>query len=134
MRPINAVMGPGREPTFIGTASARHADYVFYKLTRSICPRCLDLINAQILLKDGRLLLTYAARMGELDGRIYHGIEAVVSRDHGRTWDWDSRFILFRWAMHQTMHSPCSTKPVPTQRPKSKSLTTMSSIFCLNSM
>jgi hypothetical protein len=61
-----------------------------------------------ITLKDGRILLTYAARMGELDGRIYHGIEAVVSRDHGRTWDWDKRFILFRWAMHQTMHSPCS--------------------------
>ena len=61
-----------------------------------------------VRLKDGRLLLTYAARMGELDGQIYHGIEAVVSRDNGRTWDWDKRFILFRWAMHQTMHSPCS--------------------------
>ena len=54
------------------------------------------------------MLLTYAARMGELDGQMYHGIEAVVSRDHGRTWDWDKRFILFRWAMHQSMHSPCS--------------------------
>ena len=61
-----------------------------------------------IRLRDGRLLLTYAARMGELDRRIYHGIEAVVSRDHGKTWDWDRRFILFRWAMHQSMHSPCS--------------------------
>ena len=61
-----------------------------------------------ITLKDGRILLTYAARLGELDGRVYHGIEAVISRDHGRTWDWDRRFILFRWAMHQTMHSPCS--------------------------
>ena len=61
-----------------------------------------------VTLRDGRLLLTYATRMGELDGRMYHGIEAVISRDHGRTWDWDHRFILFRWAMHQTMHSPCS--------------------------
>ena len=61
-----------------------------------------------VRLRDGRLLLTYAARMGELDGRIYHGIEAVVSRDHGKTWDWDRRFVLFRWAMHQTTHSPCS--------------------------
>jgi hypothetical protein len=32
----------------------------------------------------------------------------VLSNDHGKTWDWDNRFILFRWAMHQTMHSPCS--------------------------
>ena len=61
-----------------------------------------------ITLKDGRILMTYAARMGELEGKVYHGIEAVISRDHGRTWDWDKRFILFRWAMHQTMHSPCS--------------------------
>ena len=61
-----------------------------------------------ITLRDGRLLLTYAVRMGELEGRMYHGIEAVVSHDHGRTWDWDKRFTLFRWAMHQTMHSPCS--------------------------
>ena len=61
-----------------------------------------------IRLKDGRLLMTYAARMGELEGKVYHGIEAVISRDHGKTWDWDRRFTLFRWAMHQTMHSPCS--------------------------
>ncbi len=33
------------------------ADYVFYKLTRSICPRCLDLIDAQIFLKDGRVIM-----------------------------------------------------------------------------
>jgi len=61
-----------------------------------------------VTLRDGRLLLTYAARMGELEGHIYHGIEAVLSRDHGKTWDWDNRFILYRWAMHQSMHSPCS--------------------------
>ena len=33
------------------------ADYVFYKLIRSICPRCLDLIDAQIFLKDGRVIM-----------------------------------------------------------------------------
>ena len=61
-----------------------------------------------LVLRNGDILMTYAARMGELDGEMYHGIEAVLSRDHGRTWDWDRRFILFRWAMHQTMHSPDS--------------------------
>ena len=50
--------------------------------------------------------MTYAVRMGELDGEMYHGIEAVLSRDNGRTWDWDQRFILFRWAMNQFMHTP----------------------------
>ena len=52
--------------------------------------------------------MTYAVRMGELEGEIYHGIEAVLSRDGGRTWSWDRRFVLFRWAMHQSMHSPVS--------------------------
>ncbi|MCH2126139.1 MAG: glycoside hydrolase [Pirellulaceae bacterium] len=61
-----------------------------------------------IRLQDGRLLMTYAARMGELENKIYHGIEAVISRDDGKTWDWSRRFTLFRWAMHQSMHSPCS--------------------------
>ena len=35
----------------------RDADYVFYELTRSICPKCLDTIDAQILLKDGRVIM-----------------------------------------------------------------------------
>lgn len=60
-------------------------------------------------LVDGRILMTYAARIGELDGRTYHGVEAVVSRDHGVTWDWDNRYILFR-ASDQGMHSPQSVQ------------------------
>ena len=35
----------------------RDADYVFYELTRSICPKCLRTIDAQILLKDGRVIM-----------------------------------------------------------------------------
>ena len=66
-------------------------------------------VHSRLLtLKNGDILMTYAARMGELDGQIYHGIEAVLSRDHGKTWDWDHRFILFRWAMHQSTHTPVS--------------------------
>lgn len=49
-----------------------------------------------ITLPDGRLVMTHAARIGELDKRIYGGVEAVVSYDNGRTWDWDARYILFR--------------------------------------
>jgi hypothetical protein len=58
-------------------------------------------------LPDGRILLTYAARIGELEKRTYHGVEAVVSRDNGKTWDWEHRFILFRWPDECT-HSPQS--------------------------
>jgi hypothetical protein len=58
-------------------------------------------------LPDGHILMTYAARMGELDGMTYHGVEAVLSHDHGATWDWKHRFILFRWPNHGP-HSPQS--------------------------
>ena len=61
-----------------------------------------------LMLPNGHILLTYAARIAELDGRIYRGIEAVISRDHGKTWDWANRYYLFRWDMHQSMHSPQS--------------------------
>ena len=35
----------------------RDADYVFYELTRSICPKCLEPIDAQILIKDGHVVM-----------------------------------------------------------------------------
>ena len=60
-----------------------------------------------INLPDGRILMTFAARIGELEGRTYHGIEAVLSHDCGATWDWEQRYILFRWS-DQSMHSPRS--------------------------
>ena len=39
------------------TRTKQDADYIFYELTRSICPRCLDTIDAQILLQDGRVIM-----------------------------------------------------------------------------
>ena len=52
----------------------RDADYIFYELTRSICPRCLEPIDAQILLKDGRVIMRKRCPT--------HGwFEALVSSD-----------------------------------------------------
>ena len=39
----------------------RDADYVFYELTRSICPTCRRPIDAHILLRDGRSICASAA-------------------------------------------------------------------------
>ncbi len=66
--------------------------------------------NEMITLPNGDILLTYAARIGELDGRAYHGIEAVLSHDNGKTWDWPNRYYLFRWDMMAAMHSPQSVR------------------------
>ena len=51
--------------------------------------------------------MTYAARLGELDGRLYHGHEAVIRCDHGKTWSRERRFILFR-STDGAMHRPQS--------------------------
>jgi hypothetical protein len=64
--------------------------------------------SEMITLPNGDILLTYAVRIGELDGRPYHGIEAVLSHDNGKTWDWANRHFLFRWDMMAAMHSPQS--------------------------
>jgi len=57
-------------------------------------------------LADGRLVMTHAARIGELDKRIYGGVEAAVSYDNGRTWDWDGRYILFRCPQGHKLFNP----------------------------
>ena len=56
---------------------------------------------------DGRILMTYAARVGEIDGRLYNGHEAVFSHDNGRTWDWERRYVIFR-GTSGSQHSPQS--------------------------
>jgi hypothetical protein len=56
-----------------------------------------------VVLPDGRILMTYVVRMGyeeTLDGFPQFGIEAVVSCDHGRTWDLEHRYILTKWTGH----------------------------------
>ncbi len=61
-------------------------------------------------LNNGSLLMTYHGRIGELDGKTYHGIEGVLSHDHGQTWDWQNRFIIFRWLPGEGVHSPISVQ------------------------
>jgi 7,8-dihydro-6-hydroxymethylpterin dimethyltransferase len=39
-------------------ARKKDADYVFYELTRSICPSCKRVIDAKILLRDNKVYMT----------------------------------------------------------------------------
>jgi hypothetical protein len=55
---------------------------------------------SMVLLPGGELLMTYAVRAGyedSADGYPQYGIEAIISRDHGRTWALDRRYILATW-------------------------------------
>jgi BNR repeat-like domain len=53
------------------------------------------------LLPDGHIVMTYVVRKGYVDtpdGFPQFGIEAIVSADHGRTWDLDHKYILHSWS------------------------------------
>jgi Neuraminidase (sialidase) len=55
---------------------------------------------AMILMPNGDIVMTYVVRRGytaDKDGFPRFGIEAITSRDHGRTWDLDHRYILHSW-------------------------------------
>jgi len=50
-------MTEGIEPTSRTAATKRDADYVFYELTRSICPQCRRVIDAHILLRNNKVYM-----------------------------------------------------------------------------
>ncbi len=55
---------------------------------------------SMVVTKNGDIVLTYVVRKGYVDtsdGFPQFGVEAVVSRDNGKTWDLDHRYILTQW-------------------------------------
>ena len=53
-----------------------------------------------VLMPNGDIVMTYVVRLGYVDskdGFPQFGIEAVVSHDHGLTWDLDHKYILHAW-------------------------------------
>ena len=58
-----------------------------------------------VLMPDRNIVMTYVVRLGYVDdssGFPQFGIEAVVSRDHGMTWDLDHRYLLHVWSGKRT--------------------------------
>jgi len=59
---------------------------------------------SMVLMPNGDIVMTYVVRKGYVDtadGFIQFGIEAIVSRDNGRNWDLDHRYILHSWASNR---------------------------------
>ncbi|HIG53861.1 MAG TPA: exo-alpha-sialidase [Candidatus Handelsmanbacteria bacterium] len=53
-----------------------------------------------LTLENGDIVMSYTSRMGYVetaDGHPQFGVEAVVSHDHGQTWDLDHRYIFAAW-------------------------------------
>jgi uncharacterized radical SAM superfamily Fe-S cluster-containing enzyme len=58
----------------------RDADYVFYELTRSICPDCLKVIDAKILLRDNKVYMSKRCPdCGPFEALVYGDAEAYIS-------------------------------------------------------
>lgn len=58
----------------------RDADYVFYELTRSICPECRKVIDAKILLRDNKVYMRKRCPdCGPFEALAYGDAEAYVS-------------------------------------------------------
>lgn len=68
------------EPAVARTATKRDADYVFYELTRSICPECRRVIDAQILLRDSKVYMRKRCpEHGQFEGLVYGDAEAYIT-------------------------------------------------------
>lgn len=58
-----------------------------------------------VLIPEGPLVMTYVVRKGYTDsaeGYPRFGVEAIVSRDNGQTWDLDHRYVLHWWTGNRT--------------------------------
>lgn len=79
--------------------------------------------SSPVLMPNGDIVVTYLVRRGypnTPDGsRPQYGVEAVVSRDNGLTWDLDHRYILFEWMgaissrdIYLDMSTGCNTSTI----------------------
>ena len=68
-----------REP--LATKRQKHdADYVFYELTRSICPECRKVIDAHILLRENKVYMRKRCpEHGQFEALVYGDAQAYTS-------------------------------------------------------
>ncbi len=60
-------------------ATKNDVDYIFYELTRSICPECKRVIDAKVLLRHGKVFMRKRCpEHGEIESLIYSDAEAYV--------------------------------------------------------
>jgi 7,8-dihydro-6-hydroxymethylpterin dimethyltransferase len=61
-------------------ARKKDADYVFYELTRSICPQCRRVIDAQVVLRDNKVYMRKRCPdCGPFEALIYADAEAYTT-------------------------------------------------------
>src|SRR6516162_7486433 len=69
--------------SFVRSLMKKDADYVFYELTRSICPKCRKVIDAKVLLRDNKVYMRKRCPdCGPFEALVYSDAQAYTS--HGR--------------------------------------------------
>ncbi|MBI2150113.1 MAG: radical SAM protein, partial [Acidobacteria bacterium] len=59
----------------------KDADYVFYELTRSICPKCRRVIDAKILLRDNKVYMRKRCPdCGPFEALVYGDAQMYISQ------------------------------------------------------
>jgi uncharacterized radical SAM superfamily Fe-S cluster-containing enzyme len=68
------------EPKTARFDTKKDADYVFYELTRSICPDCRRVIDAQILIRDNKVYMRKRCpQHGVFEGLVYGDAEVYTT-------------------------------------------------------
>jgi uncharacterized radical SAM superfamily Fe-S cluster-containing enzyme len=78
MKDLDTVPAP-RSPNTVAPIK-KDADYVFYELTRSICPECRRVIDAQIILRDNKVYMRKrCSHCGPFEALVYADAEAYTT-------------------------------------------------------
>jgi 7,8-dihydro-6-hydroxymethylpterin dimethyltransferase len=76
---LNSIDGELRSEANPHLPAKRDADYVFFELTRSICPECRRVLDAKILLRDNKVYMARRCpQCGPCEALIYGDAEAYV--------------------------------------------------------
>lgn len=68
-------------PTTLPATGKKDADYVFYELTRSICPQCRQVLDAHILLRDNRVYMRKRCpEHGYFEALVYGDAQAYTGQ------------------------------------------------------
>ena len=68
-------------PASVDTPMKKDAEHIFYELTRSICPECRRVIDAQILLRDNKVFMRKRCpKCGPFEALVYGDAEMYVSQ------------------------------------------------------
>ena len=78
MDAVSSTGSPNGQPRVAQPRVKQEADYIFHELTRSICPECKTVIDAQIIIRDNKVFMRKRCPTHGWIEAITAGISATV--------------------------------------------------------